>query len=84
MNTNNMFWETDPKKVLINQVLKGSQMNINKVKKLFIDKFYNPTYVDWKVDKVKAGKDIVGARYENFRETYYKDMGFEIADGRKI
>ena len=59
-------------------------MKIIEVKKLFVDKFYKPTYQDWRVDKVKAGKDVVGEKYEDFRETYYKDMGFEIGDGRKI
>ena len=59
-------------------------MNIDETKKLFVEKFYNPTYKDWRVNKIKAGKDIVGARYEDFRKTYYKDMGFEIGDGRKV
>jgi len=59
-------------------------MKTIQVKKSFVDNFYNPTYQDWRVDKVKAGKDIVGSRYEDFRETYYKDMGFEIGDGRKV
>ena len=43
-------------------------MNVDKTKKLFVDKFYTPTYQDWRVDKIKAGKDIVGERYEDFRK----------------
>ena len=42
-------------------------MKTIQVKKSFVDNFYNPTYQDWRVDKVKAGKDIVGSRYEDFR-----------------
>jgi len=59
-------------------------MNVDKTKKLFVDKFYTPTYQDWRVDKIKAGKDIVGERYEDFRKEYYKSMGFEIGSGKRI
>jgi len=57
---------------------------VNKVKKLFNDKFYQPTYQDWRIDEIKAGKDIVGKKYEDFREAYYESMGFEIGNGNKI
>lgn len=62
----------------------NTMVTINEVKTMFNDKFYAPTYQDWRVDEVKAGKDIVGAKYEDFRETYYESMGFEIGDGKKI
>ena len=59
-------------------------MNVGKTRKLFIEKFYNPVYMDWRINEVKAGKDIVGAKYEDFRETYYKSMGFDIGSGKKV
>ena len=59
-------------------------MKTQMVKNLFNEKFYKPTYQDWRIDEVKAGKDIVGARYEEFRESYYENMGFEIGNGNKI
>ena len=59
-------------------------MEVNKVKHLFNEKFYKPTYQDWRIDEIKAGKDIVGKKYEDFREDYYESMGFEIGNGKKI
>tara|TARA_Y100000004_G_C8841096_1_gene380552 strand:+ start:229 stop:807 length:579 start_codon:yes stop_codon:yes gene_type:complete len=59
-------------------------MEVNKVKELFNEKFYKPTYQDWRIDEIKAGKDIVGKKYEDFREAYYENMGFEIGNGNKI
>ena len=59
-------------------------MKTIQVKELFLEKFYNPTYKDWRINEVKAGKDIVGAKYEDFRETYYKSMGFDIGSGKKV
>ena len=60
-------------------------MNVKDVKKLFNDKFYQPTYQDWRVDGIKAGKDIVGEKYEDFREILYRSIdGVEIGNGKKI
>ena len=59
-------------------------MTTQKFKNLFENRFYNQSYKRWRIDKEKAGKDIVGEQYELFREEYYKGLGFEIGDGKKI
>jgi hypothetical protein len=59
-------------------------MTISEFKNLFNDEFYDKTYEKWRVNKEKAGKDIVGEQYELFREKYYKNYGFNIGNGRKI
>ena len=59
-------------------------MTTQKFKSLFENRFYNQSYKRWRIDKEKAGKDIVGEQYELFREEYYKGLGFEIGDGKKI
>ena len=59
-------------------------MTTEKFKSLFENEFYTPSYKRWRVDKEKAGKDIVGEQYELFREKYYKGFGFEIGNGKKI
>jgi|TARA_Y100000310_G_scaffold332269_1_gene407535 hypothetical protein len=53
-------------------------MKTIQVKELFLEKFYNPTYKDWRVDNVKAAKDIVGENYEDFRKEYWEACGFEV------
>lgn len=51
---------------------------------LFISFFYEPVYRKWRINKEKAGKDIVGQEYENFRREYYKQKGFEIGNSVKV
>jgi hypothetical protein len=48
----------------------------NMVVKLFIQ-YYKNVYEKWRINKEKAGKDIVGEEYEKFRKTYYESKGFE-------
>ena len=59
-------------------------MTIENFKKLFNSEFYDKSYKLWRIDKKKAGKDIIGEQYESFRELYYKSFGFNIGDGRQI
>lgn len=47
----------------------------NQFKQLFNDHFYQPTFTRWRVEKEKAGKDIVGDQYEKMRKEYYKSFG---------
>jgi hypothetical protein len=50
-------------------------MKHENIKNLF-NKFYSNVYEKWRVNKEKAGKDIVGEEYENFRFQVYKNYGF--------
>lgn len=47
----------------------------NAFKQLFNDHFYQPTFTRWRINKEKAGKDIVGDQYEKMRKEYYKSKG---------
>ena len=46
--------------------------------------FYSNVYKRWRVNKEKAGKDIVGEEYESFRKDYYKSKGFKIGNGENV
>jgi hypothetical protein len=46
--------------------------------------FYSNVYKRWRVNKEKAGKDIVGEEYESFRSNYYVSKGFEIGNGENV
>ena len=59
-------------------------MEVNKVKELFNEKFYKPTYQDWRIDEIKAGKDIVGKNYEDFRKDFWESHGFEVSQQKKL
>lgn len=50
----------------------------------FTNFFYNPVYYKWRIKKEKAGKDIVGEEYENFRREYYKSKGLVLGETNKI
>jgi hypothetical protein len=52
-------------------------MENKKFKSLFNDHFYKPVYEKWRLKKEKAGKDIVGEEYENFRRLYYSEKNCE-------
>jgi hypothetical protein len=57
---------------------------MNEVLSLFVSFFYQPVYKKWRIEKKKAGKDIVGEEYENFRREYYKSKGFEIGNSSRV
>ena len=59
-------------------------MNTTEVKKMFVKDFYKPTYKSWRVNEERAGKDIVGAEYEKYREKFYTKLGFTVASGKKV
>ena len=59
-------------------------MNVVDMKKMFVKEFYNPTYKNWRILEERAGKDIVGAEYEKYREKFYSKLGFEIGSGNKV
>ena len=59
-------------------------MEVNKVKELFNEKFYKPTYQDWRIDEIKAPKDIVGKNYEDFRKDFWESHGFEVSQQKKL
>ena len=54
---------------------------INQTKQLF-DTFYDSTYRRWRLNKEKAGKDIVGEEYEKMRESFYNIFGLTAKKGR--
>lgn len=58
-------------------------MELIEFKKLFND-YYNSTYLRWRVNKEKAGKDIVGEEYESFRKGYYQENGFGFGDKQNV
>lgn len=41
------------------------------------DDYYQTTYNRWRVNKEKAGKDIVGEEFENKRRRFYQTFGFK-------
>ena len=49
-------------------------MNSDSYKSLFISEFYNPVYQEWRVDQLRAGKDVVGHYYESFRTKIYESV----------
>jgi hypothetical protein len=53
-------------------------------KTIFIKKFYEPTYTQWRIEKKKAAKDIVGENYENFRKNIHILLGGIILNPKKI
>jgi len=59
-------------------------MNVLEMKKMFVKEFYKPTYRSWRILEERAGKDIVGAEYEKYREKFYSKLGFEISSGKKV
>jgi len=59
-------------------------MNTTEVKKMFVKEFYKPTYKSWRVLEERAGKDIVGAEYEKYREKFYTKLGFTVTSGKKV
>ena len=64
--------------------MKKNNVLVNEVLSLFVSFFYQPVYKKWRIDKKKAGKDIVGEEYENFRREYYKSKGFEIGNSSRV
>lgn len=55
--------------------------------KLIYDNFneyYNMVYSRWRINKEKAGKDIVGEEYESFRRRYYISKGLEIGNCKNV
>ena len=59
-------------------------MNVADMKKMFVKEFYKTTYKNWRILEERAGKDIVGAKYEKYREKFYSKLGFEIGCGKKV
>jgi hypothetical protein len=59
-------------------------MEIQDFKSLFNSEFYDKSYLRWRVNSEKAGKDIVGEQYESFRRLYYQNNGFTIGNGKKV
>jgi hypothetical protein len=59
-------------------------MNTTEIKKMFVKEFYKPTYKSWRVLEERAGKDIVGAEYEKYREKFYTKLGFTVVSGKKV
>jgi hypothetical protein len=43
-----------------------------------LDIYYNRVYTQWRINKERAGKDIVGAEYQKFRSDYYMNKGYEL------
>lgn len=53
--------------------------------KFFEEYFYNKAYEEWRIIGGKAGKDIIGHYYVEFRKEIYKELGFNILkDTNKI
>ncbi len=45
--------------------------------KRLLTNYYSRTYRRWRVDKEKAGKDIVGEEYELMRKKFWTQQGFK-------
>jgi hypothetical protein len=58
--------------------------NTQTLSDLFNESFYIPVYKRWRVDKEKAGKDIVGEEYEKFRKNYYTQKGLKALKGKRV
>lgn len=43
-----------------------------------IQNFYSRSYIRWKINKEKAGKDITGEEYEIMRKQFWQTNGFTI------
>lgn len=48
------------------------------------NEYYNMVYSRWRINKEKAGKDIVGEEYESFRRRYYTSKGLEIGNRKNV
>ena len=46
--------------------------------------FYDQTYTKWRLKKERAGKDIVGSCYEEFRRKVYTDFGLKLGKNKKV
>ena len=63
---------------------KTTKMNINieNIAQLFKETYYEPSYKDWRLNKSKAGKDVIGEHYEAFRNALYTNAGYQVARKR--
>ena len=59
----------------------GGIMYVQQMKNRF-DSYYQNTHRRWRIDKEKAGKDIVGEEYEKMRKDIYVGLGFSAERGK--